>query len=62
MLSAVRSCFRMMTFMKKIKYNQNAMGGIASPFDSYLILRGIKTLSARMEMHNLNAMEVASIS
>jgi cystathionine gamma-lyase len=44
---------------EKIKYNQNAMGGIASPFDSYLILRGIKTLSARMVMHNLNAMEVA---
>jgi cystathionine gamma-lyase len=44
---------------EKIHYNQNAMGGIASPFDSYLILRGIKTLSARMVMHNLNAMEVA---
>jgi cystathionine gamma-lyase len=44
---------------EKIHYNQNAMGGIASPFDSYLILRGIKTLSARMVMHNLNAIEVA---
>jgi cystathionine gamma-lyase len=44
---------------EKIKYNQNAMGAIASPFDSYLILRGIKTLAARMEMHNLHAMEVA---
>ncbi len=44
---------------EKIHYNQNAMGGIASPFDSYLILRGIKTLSARMVMHNLNAMEIA---
>ncbi len=44
---------------EKIKYNQNAMGAIASPFDSYLILRGIKTLSARMEMHNLHAIEVA---
>ncbi len=44
---------------QKLKFNQNAIGAIASPFDSYLILRGIKTLSARMVMHNLNAMEVA---
>jgi cystathionine gamma-lyase len=44
---------------EKIHYNQNAMGGIASPFDSYLILRGIKTLSARMVIHNINAMEIA---
>jgi cystathionine gamma-lyase len=44
---------------EKIKFNQNAVGAIASPFDSYLILRGIKTLSARMVMHNLNAMEIA---
>jgi cystathionine gamma-lyase len=44
---------------EKLRYNQNAIGAIASPFDSYLILRGIKTLAARMEKHNSNALAVA---
>ena len=42
-----------------LKYHQNALGAIASPFDSYLVLRGIKTLSVRMEHHNANALQIA---
>ena len=43
----------------KLKFNQNATGAILSPFDSFLVLRGIKTLSVRMEKHNENAMKIA---
>lgn len=42
-----------------LKFNQNAIGAIMSPFDSYMVLRGIKTLAVRMERHNKNAMEIA---
>lgn len=42
-------------FYEKIKYYQNAMGAIPSPFDCYLVLRGIKTLAVRMEKHEYNA-------
>ncbi len=44
---------------KKLKFNQNAVGAILSPFDSFLVLRGIKTLAVRMEKHNENAQRVA---
>ena len=44
---------------RKLKYNQNAIGAILSPFDSYLVLRGIKTLAIRMERHTQNALEIA---
>lgn len=43
----------------KLKFNQNAIGTIPSPFDSYLVLRGIKTLAVRMERHNSNGQKVA---
>jgi len=43
----------------KIQYLQNAAGAIPSPFDCYLLIRSIKTLSVRMEKHNKNAMELA---
>lgn len=42
-----------------LKFNQNAIGAIMSPFDSYMVLRGIKTLAVRMEKHYKNAMEIA---
>lgn len=45
---------------EKIRFHQNALGAIASPFDSYLVMRGIKTLSARMEKHGANAMQIAN--
>jgi cystathionine beta-lyase len=45
---------------ERLGYLQNAVGAIAGPFDSFLILRGIKTLAVRMERHCANAMELAS--
>ncbi len=43
----------------RIKFNQNAVGAVPSPFDCYLVLRGIKTLAVRMERHASNAHKVA---
>jgi cystathionine gamma-lyase len=43
----------------KIWYLQNAMGPSQSPFDSWLVLRGIKTLSIRMKEHQRNAIKIA---
>jgi len=40
---------------EKIAFHQNSMGAIAGPFDSWLTLRGIKTLAVRMERHCDNA-------
>ena len=39
------------TYYGKIQYHQNAIGAVLSPFDSYLTLRGIKTLALRLEKH-----------
>lgn len=44
---------------EKIQYLQNAVGAVASPFDSFLVLRGLKTLSVRMERHSHNAQALA---
>ena len=44
---------------EKIKYLQNAIGSIPSPFDCYLLIRSIKTLAVRMERHNSNAMLIS---
>ena len=44
---------------QKIKFYQNAIGGIPGPFDSWLVLRGIKTLALRMKKHEENALKVA---
>jgi cystathionine gamma-lyase len=41
------------------QYHQNAVGAVVSPFDSYLTLRGIKTLALRMEQHQKNALYIA---
>lgn len=43
---------------ERLAYHQNAMGAIAGPFDSWLVLRGLKTLGVRMDRHNLNAQQV----
>ncbi len=43
-----------------IKFYQNAAGGVPSPFDSWLTLRGIKTLAVRMRQHEENARAVAT--
>jgi cystathionine beta-lyase/cystathionine gamma-synthase len=42
-----------------IKFYQNAAGGVPGPFDSYLVLRGLKTLAVRMDRHCTNASELA---
>lgn len=42
-----------------LKFHQNAVGGVPGPFDSWLLLRGLKTLSLRMERHASNALAIA---
>ncbi len=44
---------------ERLAYLQNAVGGIQGPFDSFLALRGLKTLALRMERHCTNAAAVA---
>lgn len=43
----------------RLRYLQNAAGPVPGPFDSYLVLRGLKTLAVRMDAHCANAMAVA---
>jgi len=43
----------------KIAFLQNAVGSISGPFDSFLALRGLKTLSLRMERHCTSALKIA---
>jgi len=43
----------------RLAFLHNAVGAIASPFDSFLALRGLKTLHLRMERHCANALEIA---
>jgi cystathionine gamma-synthase len=45
----------------ELAYHQNAMGGVAGPFDAWLTLRGLKTLAVRMERHCDNAERVAEL-
>ena len=45
---------------EKLAFAQNALGAVPSPFDAWLILRGIKTLDVRMERHCDNAEAVAA--
>ncbi len=44
---------------ERLAFLQNAIGSIAGPFDSFLAMRGLKTLALRMERHCQNAMAVA---
>jgi cystathionine gamma-lyase len=44
---------------ERLGYLQNAIGAVSGPFDSFLTLRGIKTLALRMERHCANALAVA---
>jgi cystathionine gamma-synthase/cystathionine gamma-lyase len=43
----------------QLKFYQNAIGAVPSPFDSWLVLRGIKTLAVRMREHEKNALFLA---
>ena len=44
---------------ERLTFLQNAVGAVAGPFDSFLALRGLKTLALRMERHCSNALAVA---
>jgi cystathionine gamma-lyase len=44
---------------ERLAFLQNAMGGVAAPFESWLALRGLKTLHLRMDRHSENALAVA---
>ena len=44
---------------KKIAFIQNSTGGVLPPFDSFLLIRGIKTLGVRMDRHVENALKAA---
>ncbi len=43
----------------KLRFVQNSVGGVPSPFDCYMVMRGIKTLALRMEKHQQNAMQIS---
>lgn len=45
---------------ERLAFLQNAVGAVAGPFDSFLALRGLKTLALRMERHCANAAELAA--
>jgi len=44
---------------ERLKFLQNAVGAVPGPLDSWLVLRGVKTLALRMERHDLNARKIA---
>ncbi|MGY1749750.1 cystathionine gamma-synthase [Modestobacter sp. SYSU DS0511] len=44
---------------ERLAYHQNAMGAVAGPFDSWLVLRSLKTLGVRVERHSANAARIA---
>ena len=56
--SAVRWSSGDAELAEKIAFHQNAIGAVAGPFDSWLVLRGIKTLGVRMDRHSDNAEQV----
>jgi cystathionine gamma-lyase len=45
--------------VQRLRFLQNAIGGISGPFDSFLALRGLKTLALRMERHSANGLVIA---
>jgi len=49
-----------MELAERIRFLQNSVGSIMSPFDSYMTLRGVKTLALRMERHCQSALEIAT--
>ncbi|WP_301177675.1 cystathionine gamma-synthase [Actinomadura geliboluensis] len=46
---------------ERLAFHQNAMGAVAGPFDSWLTLRGIKTLGVRMDRHCANAERIVEM-
>lgn len=58
-VAVVGSQTRQAQWRERLGFLQNAVGAIAGPFDSFLALRGVKTLALRMERHNANALALA---
>ena len=58
-VAVVGSDPRLETLRERLGFLQNAVGAIAGPFDSFLALRGLKTLALRIERHNSNALALA---
>lgn len=50
---------RLQPLRERLGFLQNSVGAIAGPFDSFLALRGLKTLALRMERHNSNGLALA---
>ncbi len=50
---------RDLALVEQLRFLQNSIGAVMSPFDAYLTLRGIKTLAIRMERHGQNAQAIA---
>ena len=46
---------------ERLRFHQNSVGGVLGPFDSYLVLRGIKTLDLRMRRHAASAAQIAAM-
>jgi len=46
---------------EELAFHQNAMGAVASPFDSWLVLRGVRTLPVRMDRHCANAERIVGM-
>ena len=44
---------------ERLAFIQNAVGGVLGPFDSFLLIRGIKTLGVRLDRHTENALKIA---
>ncbi len=45
-------------YYERLKFSQNAVGGVPGPLDCFLVLRGLKTLAVRMEQHEKNARQI----
>ena len=52
-------CYREQALKERIRFLVNALGVSESPFDCWLVLRGVKTLAQRMEAHQANALAIA---
>jgi cystathionine beta-lyase/cystathionine gamma-synthase len=48
------------TIAERLRFLQKSLGAVPGPFDSWLVLRGLKTLAVRMERHCANARQVAA--
>jgi cystathionine beta-lyase/cystathionine gamma-synthase len=46
---------------ERLRFLQNSLGAVPGPFDSWLVLRGLKTLALRMERHCANAQRIAEL-